>query len=118
MGTASNSSTVFDPNGKQDYIGGFATLLPAGVAPAPSAITTALGVTALTTLSGGNSSITFDNRGAIRTAIGASVSYSVFVIYIGSANDPDPGYRAVILLPSGTTQIWSAPSGGPWLRMG
>ena len=43
IGTASNSTTVFEPNGKQEYIAGFATMLPASSAPAPSAITTALG---------------------------------------------------------------------------
>ena len=107
------------PTDKQDLLAGFATLLPAG-SPVPSAnaISAGLGNATLTPLSGTNSSITFDARGAIRTGIGGTVSNSVFVFYIGNANDPDPGYRAVVLLPSGSTQIWTAPSGGPWRQVG
>ena len=117
-GTDSNNNSALDATEKQDYIGGFASLLTAGAAPVPSAITASLGVASLQTLSGGNSSITFDARGAVRPSIGAAVTGNVYVFYIGSANDPDPGYRAVILLPSGSTQIWTAPSGGPWERVG
>jgi hypothetical protein len=42
----------------------------------------------------------------------------MYVFYVGNANDPDSGYRAVVLLPSGSTQIWTAPSGGPWRKVG
>ncbi len=106
------------PQDKQDVMVGFATLLPAG-SPVPSAnaISTALGGAALTAASGANGSITFDARGAIRQGIGGQVSTSVYVFYVGNANDPDPGYRAVVLLPSGNTQIWTAPSGGPWRKV-
>lgn len=106
------------PIEKQELIAGFATLLSSGVAPPPTAITASLGGTTLTTKSGSAGTITFDARGAIRTAIGGGVSASTYVFYIGSTNDPDPGYRAVILLPSGSTQIWTAPGGGPWQRVG
>ena len=67
---------------------------------------------------GTGSTITFDAHGAIRTAIGGNVSNAIYVFYIGSVIDPDPGYRAVILLPTGSTQIWSAPSAGPWQKIG
>ena len=117
-GTDSNNNNALDATEKQEYIGGFASMVGAGTPPAPSAITTALGVSSLNTVSGGNSSITFDARGAVRASIGATVSGNVYVFYIGSANDPDPGYRAVILLPSGSTQIWTAPQAGPWQRVG
>jgi len=106
------------PNDKQDVMAGFATLLPSGSpVPPANAITAALGGAALTTLSGANNSVTFDERGAIRQGIGGNVSNSVYVFYVGNANDPDPGYRAVVLLPSGGTQLWTAPSGGPWRRV-
>ncbi len=54
------------------------------------------------------------SRGAIR--VGGAVSSFVFVFYFGSAADPEFGYRAVILLPSGATQMWTGPQGGPWQR--
>lgn len=107
-----------NPRDKQQVVSGYATLLPAGVAPTPSAISAALGGAALNTLSGANGSVTFDARGAVRQGIGGAVSGSVYIFYLGNAIDPDSGYRAVVLLPSGGTQIWSAPSGGPWRQVG
>lgn len=118
VGTDSNKSGNIDPTDKQELIAGFATLLSSGVAPPPTAITNALGGTTLTPKSGSNGTITFDARGAIRAAIGGGVSGSTYVFYIGSATDPEFGFRAVILLPSGSTQIWSAPNGGAWQRAG
>jgi len=116
VGTDSNVSGTIDPTDKQQLIAGFATLLPAGVAPTPTAITTALGGAALTTKSGSAGSITFDARGAIR--VGGNVSTNIFVFYLGSTASPEFGYRAVIQLPSGSTQIWTAPAGGPWQQIG
>jgi type II secretory pathway pseudopilin PulG len=113
-----NNTGPLDPYEKQELIAGFATLLPSGVAPPPTAITTALGGATLTTKSGSVGTITFDARGAIRTAIGGSVSGSTYVFYIGSQIDLEFGFRAVILLPSGSTQVWTAPNGGPWQRVG
>ena len=118
VGTDSNNSSTLDPTEKQELITGFATLLSSGVAPPPTAITNALGGTTLTPKSGSNGTITFDARGAIRTAIGGAVTGSTYVFYIGSLTDPEFGFRAVILLPSGSTQIWSAPNGGPWQQVG
>jgi type II secretory pathway pseudopilin PulG len=115
VGTDSNNNGTLDPTEKQQLISGFATLVPSGVAPSPAAITAALGG-ALNTLYGSGSTVTFDARGAIRGASG-QVSSQIYVLYIGSTNDPDPGYRAVILLPSGSTQIWTAPSAGPWQKV-
>ena len=104
---------------KQQVIAGYPTLLPSGVAPTPSAISASLGGAALNaSLSGANGSVTFDARGAIRQGIGGAVSNSVYVFDVGNANDSDSGYRAVILLPSGSTQIWTAPIGGPWRKIG
>lgn len=116
VGTDSNNNRTLDPTEKQQLISGFAALVPSRVAPSPAAITTALGGAPLNPLYGSGSTVTFDARGAIRDASG-QVSSQIYVIYIGSINDPDPGYRAVILLPSGSTQIWTAPSAGPWQKV-
>jgi len=115
VGTDSNKNGTIDATEKQQLIAGLATLLPSGVAPTPAAISAALGGASLTTLSGSVGTVTFDARGAIRVA--GNVSTSVFVFYIGSVSDPEFGFRAVILLPSGSTQIWSAPNGGAWQQI-
>jgi Tfp pilus assembly protein FimT len=116
VGTDSDASGTIDATEKQQLIAGFATLLPSGVAPAPTAITAALGG-ALTTKSGSAGSVTFDSRGAIRNGVGGTISGSTYVFYIGSQTNPEYGFRAVIQLPSGSTQIWTAPQVGPWQQI-
>lgn len=103
---------------KQQVIAGYPTLLPSGIAPPPGAISAALGGTTPTPLSGNNVTVTFDARGAIRQGIGGPISANVYIFYVGNATDTDSGYRAVVLLPSGSTQIWTAPNGGPWRQVG
>ena len=118
VGADSNINGTLDLTEKQQSIAGYANLLPAGTAPPPNAISAALGGAALVPLYGSGATVTFDARGAIRQGIGGSVSGSVYIFYVGNATDPDSGYRAVVLLPSGGTQIWTAPSGGPWHKAG
>ena len=117
--TTPNGNTTPLSTEKQLIMAGFAAPLPAGGPPSPGAIATALGVSVAAlnanTLSGANSTVTFDARGAIR--VGGNISSNIFVFYFGGANDPEFGYRAVILLPAGGTQIWTAPQGGPWQRV-
>jgi Tfp pilus assembly protein FimT len=111
LGTDSACSATFDTNGKQQVITGFASILPPGAPPGTTSITSALGAAGtLTPLSSSPVSVTFDSRGAVR-------SLTADIFYVGSATDAEFGYRAVILLPSGATQVWSAPSGGPWQRV-
>lgn len=118
VGADSNNSGALDSTEKQESISGYAALLPSGTAPPPNAISAALGGAALTPLYGSGATVTFDARGAIRLGIGGQVSTSVYVFYVGNATDPDSGYRAVVLLPSGSTETWTAPSGGPWRKVG
>jgi len=109
---------ILDTTEKQVRISGFVTLLPTGGGPpAPAAITNANAVGALTATPAGPGALQFDARGAVR--VGGTLTTSVYVLYVGGAANPDEfGYRAVILLPSGATQIWTAPAGGPWRRTG
>lgn len=123
VGTDSNGNGVIDvnPAERQEVITGFATLLPAAGLPGPGPITAALGVGGLNTLSGNPGSVTFDARGAVR--VGGLITTTVYIIYIGSTTDgvtPDPqyGFRAVVVLPAGGTQVWTAPPGGAWQRTG
>lgn len=117
VGTDSNNNGTLDPTEKQQSIAGYPTLLPSGVAPSPTAIRAALGVATLRTLSGANGTVTFDARGAIRQGIGGAVSTSAYIFYVGNLTNTDSGYRAVVLLPSGSTQIWTAGAGGPWRQV-
>jgi len=110
------ANTAASPTDRQLLINGFATLLPEGGSPGPpsqSTITGTLGVSGnLTPLSGANGAVSFDARGALLPLAG-------YVLYVGSAANPDEfGYRAVVLLPSGSTQVWSATAGGTWQRTG
>jgi len=106
---------IADITETQDPILAPISLLPAGGPPSPDAITAAVGGGALNIISGGNATITFDQRGAV---VFAGPTLSIYVLYLGNAAFPDYGYRAVVLLPSGATQVWSAPVGGPWNRIG
>lgn len=124
VGIDSNGNTIIDPAERQEVITGFATLLPAAGLPGPAPIATALGVPSarLNTLSGNPGSVTFDARGAVRIGVGGALATNVYVIYIGSTTNgvtPDPqfGFRAVVVLPSGSTQLWTAPPGGTWQQI-
>jgi Tfp pilus assembly protein FimT len=110
--TDSINNGAVDPTEKQILISGFVTLLPSGAPPSSASITSKLGANStLTTLSGANNTVTFDARGAV-----SSLTADVF--YLGSAASSEFGYRAVILLPSGAVQIWTAQAGSTWQRVG
>lgn len=110
--TDSNGDSVEDATEKQIFISGFVSLLPASGLPSPTTITATLGGTgALTTVSGAAGFIRFDSRGAVSPL-------AADVLYLGSTTNPEFGYRAVVLLPSGAVQIWTAPAGGTWQRIG
>jgi type II secretory pathway pseudopilin PulG len=112
VGTDSNNNGTIDATEKQQLISGIVTLLPAGAPPSSSSILAKLGSTGgLTTVSGSAGTITFDARGAV-----SPLAADIF--YLGSLTNPEFGYRAVVLLPSGATQIWTAPDGGTWQRIG
>jgi len=114
-GTDSNGNTTIDPSEKQVVFSGFATLLPLGGMPSTGAITTALGVSGLTVLSGSAGQVTFDARGALQ--VGGNPPSTVYVFCISDSVPSQFGYRAVVLLPGGATQIWAASVGGAWTQI-
>lgn len=94
------------PTEKQMAIAGFASLVTSGTPPGPNIA----GSGALNVLSGSTCApacFAFDSRGAVSPL-------EAYVMYIGGINNPDTSYRAIVLLPSGSTQVWSAPGAGPW----
>lgn len=56
--------------------------------------------------------VKFDARGAMVPTV--TVNTYVNVFYLASAGAPEAGYRAVLLMPAGSTQIWSGDSSGNW----
>jgi prepilin-type N-terminal cleavage/methylation domain-containing protein len=111
----SNGNTVPDGAEPQMIIGGSFTLLPASSVPSPTPITNTLGPGfsgySWVVLSGSNTSITYDQRGVIDAAA------AVYALYLGNANDPNSGYRAIITMPSGAVQVWTSSSDGNWQRV-
>lgn len=122
----SNGNGTPDGSEPRMFIGGSFTLLPAATVPSPSSIAGTLGADAtmpFTVLSGSPSSEWFDHRGTqcFQTASSCPLSPltapTIYAVYLGNPNDPTAGYRAIITLPSGAVQVWSAGSGGPWQRV-
>ena len=99
----------------QILIAGLVQMLDAGSVPPPDAIVTAIGAASpsINVLSPGNAAVKFDQRGA-RQFPGAP---SVDIFYLGNPTIDDLGFRAIVLLPSGTVQVWRAGVGGPWTRV-
>jgi type IV fimbrial biogenesis protein FimT len=109
----SNGNGVADAGETQYQMTGTPSLVPAAGLPDTSPITNTLGTSglALAAPSGVNTSLTFDQRGAVTTGL------NVYVLYIGNAASPELGYRAVVLLPSGVVHLWTAATSGPWQQV-
>ena len=97
--TDSNANAVEDNTEKQILLDNNIVLDDSTVPPNTAALATAVGVATLTAVSSG--SVTFDPRGAVTPA-------AVNVLYVGNVARQTYGYRAVVLFPSGSMQIWTA----------
>ncbi|MFI5059528.1 MAG: Tfp pilus assembly protein FimT/FimU [Candidatus Acidiferrales bacterium] len=102
---------VEDPSEKQLLFSGIVNLVPAAAVPNAAGLATAAGVPALATVPLAAGVITFDRRGAVNPA-------QVYAFYLINLNDTSVGARAVILLPSGSIQLWKADSLGNWVSLG
>jgi Type II transport protein GspH len=113
----SNKNGQPDPTEKQIMVIGSETLIPAAGAPNPAALTGALGPGAaglpLTVLSGVNSFMIYDPRGAVFFA-GAP---TIYVLYLGNPADAAEGFRAIVVLPSGVVQVWTGSAAGNWQQI-
>jgi len=104
--TDSIANTNLDLTENQTQLTGEISLVAPGVPP--GGLAAAVGAGALTDarLAG---FVAFDRRGAV-------VPAAVDVLYLRNTVLPDLGlgYRAVVLLPSGSVQIWQSDNVGPW----
>jgi len=118
----SNGNGVADQAEPQMFVGGSFTLPPESSVPNPAPIKASLGLGASsyawTVLSGSPGSITYDQRGVLGCPANATCNTAVvYVLYLGSVNDPNSGYRAVLTMPSGAVQVWSSSTAGDWHRI-
>lgn len=95
------------PTEKIVLLGNGGNLVGGGI-PGTAGMLTAANVTSGTvTPPAGNAVVPFDSRGAVKTGV-------VTVFYLASPVAPEAGYRAVLLMPSGSIQIWTGDVSGHW----
>ncbi|MGH9643462.1 MAG: pilus assembly FimT family protein [Terriglobales bacterium] len=103
---------VMQTSEKQTLLTSSATVMPLAGVPATGAIAAAVGVANLTAVpvAGGLDTLTFDGRGAMASPP------AVYAICIQNTGLAAAGYRAVILMPSGSVQTWMSDAAGNWQR--
>ena len=109
--TDSNGNGVADNVEQQLTFSTTVTLLAPGNLPATAVpgLVLAANVGPLVPVSNTNAIVQFDQRGAVNPPpAGALVSF------VGNTLVPGAGYRAIILLPSGSMQLWKADANGTW----
>jgi len=110
MWADSNNDGIEQSTEKQILLSGNVNLVQAAIVPNTGGLAAAIGVPVLTATSPlSGVADTFDARGAANPAAPA-----VYVLYVGNTAIPTAGYRAVVLMPSGSLQVWSADSAGNW----
>jgi Tfp pilus assembly protein FimT len=116
VGTDSNFDSTLQPSERQYEITGNVTLLTAAGVPTSVNLPGALNVPAVTVLSGITSAKTifFDPRGAVNFAASAGGVATVYVFYVGPTSLSTQDYRAVVVMPSGLTQVWAGNAANPW----
>jgi len=101
---------TLDSTEKMFLLGPAGNLVDGGSVPGTAGlISTAVGSFATTAPSPTASGVWFDARGAVKPP-----PYGVNVFYLSSTLAPEAGYRAVLLMPAGAIQIWTADTSGNW----
>ena len=104
------ANNQLDPTEKTILLGSSGNLVDGGAVPLTSTLFTTLGSLVPTAPSPGGSTVSFDARGAVIPPT------NVTVFYLASGAGPDAGYRAVLLLPAGSVQMWTSDATGNWQR--
>jgi Tfp pilus assembly protein FimT len=112
--TSTPGETAAQPTEKQILLGLSATLVNAGSVPSATALPSAAGLTSVTAINPSSGSISFDARGAV--SFGANPQ-TVYVYFIGSGADTSARFRAVLVLPSGSVQVWTSQAASSWVRV-
>ena len=119
LGTDSNGNGALDVSERQYDMSGNMTLLTAAAVPTSGTLAAALNVGAVTVLSGNAAvqAIAFDPRGAVNFAASAGGVATVYVFYVGPAFQSTQDYRAVVVMPSGITQVWTGSALTTWRQL-
>ena len=104
-----NGNLAADPTEDQILLGSVGDTVAVGGVPNLAAIAGNLGVAGFTDATAGNG-IQFDQRGAVNP-VGV-----FYIICIQNTAVPTAGYRAVIVMPSGAVQTWTADNAGNWTQ--
>ena len=107
----SNRNGVQDIGEKMIVLGASGNLVDAGSVPGTGTmLSQAVSGVTPNTPSPTSGVITFDARGAVTPA-------NVNAFYLSSTVAPEAGYRAVLLMPAGSIQIWTADASGYWQQV-
>jgi Tfp pilus assembly protein FimT len=99
------------PADKVILLGPGGNIVDAGGVPGTAALLTKANVTSGTVFATpGNMTVGFDSRGAVTTG-------NVTAFCVASTQSPESGYRAVLLMPAGSIQIWSGDTTGNWIQL-
>jgi prepilin-type N-terminal cleavage/methylation domain-containing protein len=102
-------NATLDATEKMILLGSAGNLVDGSSVPGTSALfAAAVGSMSTTSPSPSSSGVWFDARGAVVPPL------AVTVYYLGSAVEPDAGYRAVLLMPAGSSQVWTSDASGNW----
>jgi prepilin-type N-terminal cleavage/methylation domain-containing protein len=100
-----------DPTEQQILLGSGGNLVDGGGVPGVSALTARANITSGTTsVPPSGTPINFDARGAVTPS-------SVYMFYLASSTAPEAGYRAVLLMPAGTIELWTGDRNGNWQQL-
>lgn len=107
-----NRNGAQDPAAKMILLGNGGNLIAGGAVPGTANLagSASLGAVAILSPSPAGATVSFDTRGAV---IGGNVS----AFYLNSPASPDAGYRAVLLMPAGSTQVWTGDNNGNWQQL-
>lgn len=105
----SNQNTIQDPTEQMILLKNGGNLVNPGSVPNTSGLIgqANLGSVATNPEVPGGGTIGFDARGAVQ-------GLNVNIFYLANATAPEVGFRAVLLMPTGSLQIWSADTSGNW----
>jgi Tfp pilus assembly protein FimT len=119
VGTDSNGDGILQTSERQYELNGNVTLLTAAGVPSSINLPGALNVPAVTVLSGATTTkaIAFDPRGAVNFAASVGGVATVYVFYVGPTALSTQDYRAVVVMPSGATQVWAGNATDPWHQL-
>jgi prepilin-type N-terminal cleavage/methylation domain-containing protein len=116
VGTDNSGDGILQVSERQYDITGNVTLLTAAGVPTSATLPAALNVPAITVLSGSSTTkaIAFDPRGAVNFATSAGGAATVYVLYVAPTSQSTQDYRAVVVMPSGITQVWAGNASSGW----